>query len=155
MDDTESTSLLSSTNVILKMRTFTTKPTQDFPFCPPCFTRNFAVARNFFTEDVTILRAEIDVLPSKCRWLSSSLLKISQENLRKSSVYLKFPLSWNARFSPTTIFLLQTFLIQSVLSYTIYLQPLRTTLLQNFEKETFVSDQSWDMNDYQIYCLVH
>lgn len=118
MDDTESTSLLSSTNVILKMRTFTTKPTQDFPFCPPCFTRNFAVARNFFTEDVTILRAEIDVLPSKCRWLSSSLLKISQENLRKSSVYLKFPLSWNARFSPTTIFLLQTFLIHCLYSAT-------------------------------------
>lgn len=43
----------------------------------------------------------------------------------------------------------------SVLSYTIYLQPLRTTLVQNSEKETFVSDQSWDMNDYQIYCLVH
>lgn len=71
MYDTESTCMFSFTNIILKTSTLTRKFPQDFPLCPPCFTRNSTVPWNSFTEDVTILRAE----PNKYWWLGSTYYK--------------------------------------------------------------------------------
>lgn len=111
---TEGTWMFSFTNVILKMSTSLENSHPISPFVLPVSQET----SQLLSEDVRILRAKTDVLPNKCRWLSSRLLKVSQENLRKSSVYLKFPLSWNASFSPNTIFLLQTFLIHCLYSAT-------------------------------------